>query len=353
MANRVTWRVVVGVLLSLWALGFGMGLVGRYRLMLAWFAAFAVMVLACTISVWFLALALAVRVGAAVHAYPTIRAADRAGAPTRWIGVLVAIVLDVAVALVLRATVVEAFKIPSVAMAPTFVIGDHLFIDKLTPRWHGVERGEVIVFVQPCEPDRDYIKRVIATEGQTVEVRCNVVYVDGKPVDHRLVQGAGCVYQDQPESTLAWFERECSEYVERVNGREYHTYHDPGRPQRDEQLTRAGSLPSGDDKDFPRLDRGREPPRCPSEGDGLPIGTRDQKPGKIVVTREDAGACELQMHYVVPEGHVFVMGDNRANSNDSRYWGSVPLTLVKGRVVGIWLTQNSSGVRLDRIGAIH
>ena len=356
---------MVGVLLSLWCVGFGAALVGRYRLMLAWIAALAVATLACTISVWCLVLPFAVWIGSAVHAYPTVRAADRGGAPTSTPGIIAAIALGIAVPVVLRGTAVEAFKIPSSSMYPTLLIGDHIYVNKLIYGLHipfstvklfegrKPERGEVIVFTQPCEPDRDYLSRVIATEGQTVEIRCNVVYIDGKPVENPLVRGEGCVYEDQDEMTLAWSDRQCSEYVERVGSREYHIYHDPRRPQRDEQLAREGSLMRGDSRDFPMVDGTRQPPSCPLGADGRPVGTHDQKPGQIVVTRQNAGACELQMHYVVPEGHVFVLGDNRANSNDSRYWGSVPMAEIKGRVIGIWFTQGRSGSRWDRLGAIR
>jgi signal peptidase I len=160
------------------------------------------------------------------------------------------IVTAVVLALVLRVIVLEAFKIPSSSMYPTLEINDHLFVNKLiysvhipfTTRklfeWRKPRRGEVIVFIQPCQPDKDYIKRVIATEGEAVEVRCNVVYVDGKPVAHQLVQGEGCTYSDQDEETLAWSIKPCSEYIERVDDHEYHTYHDPQRPQRDEWPSR-------------------------------------------------------------------------------------------------------------------
>ncbi|HEX3759879.1 MAG TPA: signal peptidase I [Kofleriaceae bacterium] len=279
------------------------------------------------------------------------------------------IVAAILIALALRAVVLEAFKIPSSSMYPTLEINDHIFVNKFIYgiripfttiklfEWRKPKRGEVIVFIQPCEPDRDYIKRVIATEGETVEVRCNVVYVNGKPIENKLVQGEGCEYDDQDESSLKWSPRECSEYAEWVEGHEYFTYHDPGRPQRDERLAREGGLLSGDSRDFPLIDHAHLPPSCPMQQDGLPAGTHNQKPGEIVVTKANAGACERQMHYVVPPGHVFVMGDNRNNSNDSRYWGSVPIENIKGKALFIWLSYGKvegmdflRSLRFDRIG---
>src|SRR4051794_37844267 len=130
----------------------------------------------------------------------------------------------VLIALALRAFVIEAFKIPSSSMYPTLEIGDHIFVNKflygIRIPWTNTKlfelraprRGEVIVFVQPCEPDRDYIKRVVATAGETIEVRCNVVYVDGKAVQNELVEGDGCTYDDYDELNKKWSTRECSRY---------------------------------------------------------------------------------------------------------------------------------------------
>jgi signal peptidase I len=261
------------------------------------------------------------------------------------------------IALALRAMVLEAFKIPSSSMYPTLEINDHIFVNKFiygvhipfttkkVVEWRQPKRGEVIVFIQPCEPDRDYIKRVVATAGQSVEVRCNVVYVDGAPVEHRLVEGDRCSYDDYDENNQKWYPKPCSEYAERVDGHEYRTFHDPDRPLRDERLVKEGLLASGDSRDFPRLDGPRLPPSCATQADGEPFAAPNQLPGKIVETKQTAGVCEPQLHYVVPEGHVFVMGDNRANSNDSRYWGSVPIENIRGKALFIWMSYRDFAIR--------
>ena len=270
------------------------------------------------------------------------------------------------IAFVLRFFVIEAFKIPSSSMYPTLEIGDHIFVNKFI---YGVrlpwtttklfelrepKRGEVIVFVMPCEPERDYIKRVVALGGDTVEVRCNVVFVNGTAVPTELIQGRGCEYEDHDDVTGRWQFRACSRYRETVEGDTYDTFHDGDRPLRDERKVAAGGLTAGDDRDFPKLDGAHFPPSCSTNPDGTALVAKNQKRGQIVATRVDlphSAACEQQLHYVVPEGHVFVMGDNRANSNDSRYWGSVPIANIKGKALFIWLSYRSlSQIRFDRIG---
>ncbi|MGE0550057.1 MAG: signal peptidase I [Kofleriaceae bacterium] len=256
------------------------------------------------------------------------------------------------IALLLRAFVVEAFKIPSSSMYPTLEINDHIFVNKfiygLRIPYTNIKlferspnRGDVIVFMQPCEPDRDYIKRVIAVAGDTVEERCNVVYVNGKAIPHELIQGAGCTYKDKNERTGVRTDMPCTRYRETVDGNSHDVFH-----------AEEGRL---DDDGFPRDGR---VPTClsdptPKDPEIKREAAANQLPGSIVVTKQGAEACEQQAHYVVPEGHVFAMGDNRANSRDSRYWGSVPIENIKGEAMFIWLSyveRIPADMQLDRIG---
>lgn len=186
-----------------------------------------------------------------------------------------AIVVALLLALVLRAYVIEAFKIPSGSMIPTLLVGDHLLVNKLVygfdlpfvddkvlvyrdPRMY-----DVIVFKYPKDPEKNFIKRVIGTGGDVVEIRDKNVYVGGELVDNSFVQ---------------------------------HT--DPG------------ILPS-------RMSK-----------------------------RDNFGPI------TVPEGKVFVLGDNRDDSHDGRYWGFVNLSEIKGKAMFIYWSWNgdSGRPRLKRIG---
>ena len=138
--------------------------------------------------------------------------------------------IAVMVALVLRMFALEAFKIPSGSMIPTLEIGDHIFVNKVAyglrlpgtlskiVEWGAPERGEVIVFINPCEPDKDFIKRIIATEGDTVEVRCDVPYVNGVALETEMISSSGksCSYWDYDEYARfqPWQQEVCSRYKE-------------------------------------------------------------------------------------------------------------------------------------------
>src|SRR6266567_2566303 len=111
-----------------------------------------------------------------------------------------ALAVALLLALVIRTFVVQAFKIPSGSMLPTLQIGDHILVNKFIygarieipltqvslgqlPGLHEPRPGDVIVFIWPKDRSKDFIKRVIAIGGQTVEVRSKQVYINGKPWD--------------------------------------------------------------------------------------------------------------------------------------------------------------------------
>jgi signal peptidase I len=205
------------------------------------------------------------------------------------------IAVAILIALFLRAFVMEAFKIPSGSMIPTLQVGDHIFVNKflygvripftnikLGMNYRKPRRGEVIVFMYPVEPDKDFIKRIVAVEGDEVELRENVVYVNGKPVPREPISGE-CRYEDYEEKRDHWEERECEAFSETVKGNRY-----------------------------------------------------------SVIQEKDAPLQKFAPHKVPPRS-VFVMGDNRDNSNDSRFWGTVPEELIRGKAMVIWLSLHLPG----------
>jgi signal peptidase I len=283
------------------------------------------------------------------------------------------ITIAIVIALLLRSFVIEAFKIPSASMIPTMEIGDHIFVNKFLYgiripftktklfEWRKPERGEVIVFMNPCTPEKDFIKRVVALAGDTVEVRCDILYVNGVAVPHELVAEDDCEYYDVNEGETVGSMKRCSRYQEKVADNRYDTLHDASRPsvdrERDRRNAERGLDYAQQGHDFPETDLS-EPRFICNAGDQRTDEERAQSLGTFgssVTPGDEPGVCEPRLHYVVPPGHVFAMGDNRSNSSDSRTWGPVPLGHIKGKALFIWWSHtsgNDRGVRLDRMGRI-
>ncbi|HEX9102914.1 MAG TPA: signal peptidase I [Polyangia bacterium] len=197
---------------------------------------------------------------------------------------LVAACISVLVAITLRATWIEAFKIPSGSSIPTLLVGDHVFVDK---RAKHPRRGDTTVFVYPKERDKDFIKRVVAVGGDRVEFREGQLVLNGQPVPRVHVDGP-CSYQDIVEDGR-WETRECDAWDETLDGHTYRVIFD-----------------------------------------------------KSVAPRPFA-------EVTVPPDSYFLVGDNRDNSHDSRFFGSVPQELIKGVARKIWWSAGPDGVRWSRI----
>jgi signal peptidase I len=328
-------RVLLLAVASFFFPGTAEGAADRPRAVALWGAVHAAVIAACAWSVWALPLVFAVRFSAVTAAVRVTRGRARSNVPLA----LAAVGLNAVILVGARLAVVEAFKSPSTSMAPTIALGDHLMAEKVTPRF-GVGRGDVVVFRHPCGPE-DYLKRVAAIAGDTIEVRCDVVYVNGAALPATLVQGEGCMYDDR-DPDGRWRETPCSEYAEVQAGHRYHIYASPGR------AARRSDAPAP--HDFPALRDPPVPPSCAADGGGR--ARANQQPGAIVAKRTGDGACAPQRQYVVPPGHVFMLGDNRDNSNDSRTWGAVPVEDIRGKVTGIWFSANRGGA-LAKFGGVE
>lgn len=191
-----------------------------------------------------------------------------------------AIVIAIVLALTIRTFVVQAFKIPSGSMEPTLLIGDHIlvnkfiygisipFIDKKFLQFTTPERGDVVVFIYPMDESKDFIKRVVAVEGDTVEIRQKKLYLNGRTVEDPHAHFTDSTLYSGPDSTAR---------------------------QRDN------------------------------------FGPK-----------------------TIPPGNIFVMGDNRDRSLDSRFWGFVDINKVRGKAFMIYWSWKSffNDFRWRRLGKL-
>ncbi len=158
-------------------------------------------------------------------------------------------------------------KVPTAAMANTIIPGDRLVI---VPTFGKIERGDIIVFKYPPNPSIRYVKRVIGLPGETIEVRDKKVFINGT----ELTEARVFVEYD--------FETFPMKEISTEGSGSYRVYY----YHKDDELF----------SDFAR-----------------PTPYASKEP------------------FAIPEGHYFVLGDNRDNSEDSRYWGTVPKELIAGK----------------------
>jgi signal peptidase I len=263
-------------------------------------------------------------------------------------------VIVILIALGLKATIIEAYQIPTGSMENTILIGDFILGNRFvfgvrTPDRIGIpwtkigfkipwfrlpgfrkpKQGDVIIFKYPEDPSLNYIKRCVAGPGQIVKIENRVLKVDGE------------VFQNP-------------EHLKFINTTPYPQYY------KDRDIFPAGA----GNKDF------YGPIHVPAKGDTLRPGITPTdiiknvvelaghkfitNPSKVIIDGKPYD------YYVVEQDHYFMMGDNRDNSWDSRFWGFVPFNMVLGEGLIIYLSINKeiplyrlwNKIRWKRIGRI-
>lgn len=109
-----------------------------------------------------------------------------------------AIIIALVLTLIIRAFVVQAFKIPSGSMNPTLTKGDKLFVNKFIYRFREPERWEIIVFKYPEDPKKDFIKRVVAFEGESVQLKNGEIWIDGELMPKPVYLSDTFYYNQEP-----------------------------------------------------------------------------------------------------------------------------------------------------------
>jgi signal peptidase I len=225
---------------------------------------------------------------------------------------------------VLRSFVAEPFRIPSSSMRPGLVTGDFILVNKFS---YGIRlpvldqkvlsvgapaRGDVVVFKAPHEPEKDFIKRVVGVPGDVV------TYNKQKGITLN-----GATLKQVDNSSYSWVEgagdyRTAVEKLETSGDKTYRIAQIPQSP---------AYSPSGLRKTMPTLEYEKARNGKPEEAQRVPYFST---PVKTCVDSEQGLVC------TVPEGHYLVLGDNRDNSDDGRYWGFVPDANLRGRAFFIW-----------------
>lgn len=201
---------------------------------------------------------------------------------------------------ILRSFLVEPFKIPSGSMIPTLHVGDFILVNKFTYgirlpvanmkiiEMNAPKRGDVMVFRYPDNPMQNFIKRVVGVPGDVIEYRNKQLSVNGvaQPLQH---EGEYNYFSESQKAMLY-----TQQYLEKLDGRSH-----------------------------PVLFRQERPSMMLEAVENFPF-------------HENCSYTETSMRCTVPSGNYFMMGDNRDDSHDSRYWGFVPDNLIVGKAFGIW-----------------
>jgi signal peptidase I len=223
--------------------------------------------------------------------------------------------------------VVQAVKVPTSSMQNTIYVGDQLLINKFlySSNWglkfpllpaREIRRGDIIVFKYPKGPEINYVKRVIGLPGETIEYdsETNRIYINGRELPEHRVRAT-------KRRELAPLEIVSDEGA--PQGSSYTVYY---------QHSGEEGFSSFDDA---RAEYGvRQPFRVPVKGDPLPDHIKGDPILRAIYDRDGDGLYDSDQY--------FCMGDNRDDSEDSRFWGTVPRTNVVGRAMFVYWSMDRS-----------
>ncbi|WP_038498430.1 signal peptidase I [Candidatus Palibaumannia cicadellinicola] len=266
-----------------------------------------------------------------------------------WINIGASLFPVLLLVFVIRSFVFEPFQIPSGSMMPTLWVGDFILVNKFA---YGIKnpitqstmikmghpkRGDVVVFKYPPDPSLDYIKRVIGLPGD------RVCY---DPIVKRITIQPGWANHDHTRTStlsITYSNIISSDILHNLNSNsnEY--------TSKSEQFLQTNQI----------LYSGTRLSQYQESLDGV---VHD-----ILITPNQLDLLSLYYQqpgyalteWIVPQGEYFMMGDNRDNSADSRYWGFVPEKNIVGKAIVIWMSFDKlegkwpTGVRLSHIGSIH
>jgi len=229
--------------------------------------------------------------------------------------------------------IVQAVKVPTGSMKNTIWIQDHLLVNKFVfgpDRWNipilperEIKRGDIVVFKFPKTPETNFVKRVIGLPGDTVEYdsRTNTVYINGQQLPERRIF-VEPQYNNDDASPLEPAQSDADQSNAQWTVYYYQNDHESAASSYDNQSAEYGV---------------RQPFKVPIKGSPVPDEIKSDPQLRRIYDADNDGLYDSDQY--------FCMGDNRDNSLDSRFWGTVPRNSIVGRAMFVYwsIDRNNNG----------